>query len=124
VAAATAVAPPAVEVARIAPSVAPPEAGAVNDAERAPRKRRRRRGGRPVEAGEGFSVLDVAASAAGVTAPAPAPAARRATTQVVANRPAAPQPAAGAAIMPEPGLLGRIGRGLKSLVKRAPRSQH
>ncbi|HEY0502561.1 MAG TPA: ATP-dependent RNA helicase RhlB [Lysobacter sp.] len=88
--------------------VAAANAVAPTDAERAPRKRRRRRGGRKVEGG------DVAAPAA------------KAPVNVVATKPAAgSKPAhAGAAAADKPSLLGRIGRGLKSLVTRAPRSQH
>ncbi|MFY0448926.1 ATP-dependent RNA helicase RhlB [Xanthomonas codiaei] len=73
----------------------------VGDSERAPRKRRRRRNGRPVEGGE-----PVVAST-----PVPAPAAPRKPTQVIAKPVrAAAQPAG------SPSLLSRIGRRLRSLV--------
>ena len=67
---------------------------ALDEGERGPRKRRRRRGGRRVD---------------GAT-PQPAPAAATAPASV----PAATQPS----------LLSRIGRGLKSLVTRSPSKQH
>jgi ATP-dependent RNA helicase RhlB len=79
----------------------------LDDAERAPRKRRRRRGGKRVE-GNG--------EAAAVSAPAQQ---GGKATQVHAQKP--PK----AAVSGEkPGLLNRIGRSLKSLITRAPRSQH
>ncbi|SOU05567.1 putative ATP-dependent RNA helicase rhlB [Xanthomonas arboricola pv. fragariae] len=73
----------------------------VADAERAPRKRRRRRNGRPVEGAE----------PAVASTPVAAPAAPRKPTQVVAK------PVRSAA-MPSgsPSLLSRIGRRLRSLV--------
>ncbi|MCC4603906.1 ATP-dependent RNA helicase RhlB [Xanthomonas campestris] len=71
------------------------------DGERAPRKRRRRRKGRPVEGGE-----PVVAST-----PVPAPAAPRKPTQVVAKPVRAAAKPAGS-----PSLLSRIGRRLRSLV--------
>ena len=76
-----------------APQHAVVEAGP--EGERAPRKRRRRRGGRRIEGGDALSM-----PANGAPAPAQAPADVR------------------------PSLLSRIGKGLKSLVTRAPRSQH
>jgi len=76
-----------------APQQAAIEAGP--EGERAPRKRRRRRGGRRIEGGDALSM-----PANGAPAPAQAPADVR------------------------PSLLSRIGKGLKSLVTRAPRSQH
>ena len=45
-------------------------------------------------------------------------------TQVAAGKPAPKAPAANTASADKPGLIGRIGRGLKSLVTRGPRSQH
>ncbi|MEG3158810.1 hypothetical protein ACKVMH_13290, partial [Lysobacter zhanggongensis] len=45
-------------------------------------------------------------------------------TQVAAGKPAPKTPAANTASADKPGLIGRIGRGLKSLVTRGPRSQH
>ncbi|NUO77147.1 MAG: ATP-dependent RNA helicase RhlB, partial [Lysobacter sp.] len=76
------------------------------DAERAPRKRRRRRGGRRVEGAEGASVQ----AAVNPATPSAKPAEAKPATVVSGEA--------------KPGLLGRIGRGLKSLVTRAPRSQH
>ncbi|MFC7302587.1 ATP-dependent RNA helicase RhlB, partial [Cognatiluteimonas weifangensis] len=90
-------------------------AGAALAGERAPRKRRRRRGGKRLEGAE-------AATASRPQATVPA----RAAAEVVATR-VAPRPAAAPAGADKPGessLLTRIGRGLKSLVTRAPRSQH
>jgi ATP-dependent RNA helicase RhlB len=81
-----------------APAAPQQAAGApVTETERAPRKRRRRRGGRRLEGAE------VAAQANVST-----------TTQHKAATPAAEKP----------GLLARIGRGLKKLVTRAPSVQH
>lgn len=90
------------ETAASAPDAAP---AVVADTERAPRKRRRRRGGRRIE-GNG-------------EAAAPAVAAQGKASHVPAQKPAA-HPAQGE----EAGLLHRIGRKLKSLITRAPRSQH
>jgi ATP-dependent RNA helicase RhlB len=97
-----------------------PDAAAANPAaaegERAPRKRRRRRGGRRIEGAEGAQ------------APAAANAAAPTAKPVAANKPAAAKPAAASAPAAsgdgKPSLLGRIGRKLKSLVARPPRSQH
>ncbi|MFW9501051.1 ATP-dependent RNA helicase RhlB [Xanthomonas euvesicatoria] len=77
-----------------------PSAG-VADAERAPRKRRRRRDGRPVEGAE----------PAVASTPVPAPAAPRKPTQVVAKPVRAAAKPSGS-----PSLLSRIGRRLRSLV--------
>lgn len=79
------------------------------DAERAPRKRRRRRGGRRIEGAE-----------AATQAAAPAPAAPKSPTQVHAQKAAKAAAKDGDKL----GLLHRIGRGLKSLISRSPRSQH
>jgi ATP-dependent RNA helicase RhlB len=76
--------------------VVDPAASPRDEGERPERKRRRRRGGRPLEGGE--------------AAPAP-----------VATKSAPVQPTADSG---SPSLLARIGRGLKSLVTRAPRGQH
>ena len=95
------------------------------DAARPARKRRRRRGGRKLADGE--------TAPAGQQAAAPQPAregsalpAQRTSgpTQVAAGKPAPKTPAANTASADKPGLIGRIGRGLKSLVTRGPRSQH
>ncbi|RPE79858.1 ATP-dependent RNA helicase RhlB [Vulcaniibacterium tengchongense] len=76
------------------------------------RRRRRRRGGRRGEAGEG---------GANPAAAAPQPSAAREPKPQA--KPAA-KPAAQPAPTDRPGLLKRLGRKLKSLVTRAPRSQH
>jgi ATP-dependent RNA helicase RhlB len=85
-------------------------APAAAQGEHAPRKRRRRRGGKRIEGAD--AVQQRSGSGQEVTKPRgsgrhPAP---------------APKPQAGGT--GEPSLLSRIGRGLKSLVTRAPRSQH
>lgn len=91
-----------------APASAPAAASAIPapDAERAPRKRRRRRGGRRIEG----------ADAAVSTQSGP-----KSPTQVHAQK---ATPKAGAKDGDKLGLLHRIGRGLKSLISRSPRSQH
>ncbi|HEU4774417.1 MAG TPA: ATP-dependent RNA helicase RhlB [Lysobacter sp.] len=108
-----------------------------DDAARPPRKRRRRRGGRRIEGqAEGQPQVrngEGAAGKPGATAPVASPAAPRppraaggnggASRQIPANKVATPpRPAAAAA--DQGGLLNRIGRGLKSLMTRGPRSQH
>jgi ATP-dependent RNA helicase RhlB len=120
-------------------AVATPVNGAAptDDAARPPRKRRRRRGGRRIEGqtegqpqvrnGEGV------AGKPGPTAPVASPAAPRppraaggnggSSRQIPANKVVTPpRPAASAG--DQGGLLNRIGRGLKSLITRGPRSQH
>lgn len=96
-------------------AAAPVEAAAIPtpDTERAPRKRRRRRGGRRIEGAE--------AATANSTAAASKPAGPKSPTQVHAQK-AAPKSAAKDG--DKLGLLHRIGRGLKSLISRSPRSQH
>ncbi|MCI4568111.1 ATP-dependent RNA helicase RhlB [Lysobacter sp. CFH 32150] len=79
------------------PVVAAVAAAPASEGERTARKRRRRRGGQRIEGGEGI--------------------------QVQRTQAAAPKPAASAGDA-KPSLLSRIGKGLKSLVTRAPRSQH
>ncbi|WP_158987258.1 ATP-dependent RNA helicase RhlB [Lysobacter panacisoli] len=95
--------PQAADAVATAPTPAPaPIAGLETDTDRAPRKRRRRRGGRRIEG------APEAASAASTP---------RNPTQVHAQKPAK-------ADGDKLGLLHRIGRGLKSLISRSPRSQH
>jgi ATP-dependent RNA helicase RhlB len=88
--------PPQVVVPVAAVVVAKPDTD--TDAERAPRRRRRRRGGQRVERGEGL---------------------QPASAKVTPAKPVAAAPSEGG-----PSLLTRIGKGLKSLVTRGPRSQH
>ncbi|OHE84070.1 MAG: ATP-dependent RNA helicase RhlB [Lysobacterales bacterium RIFOXYD1_FULL_69_11] len=108
---------PRPQTAATAPDATP---AAGDDAARPPRKRRRRRGGRKLAEGEA-----AAPAAAGNATPAAAPTPRRSgPTQVNARKANAGAPAASTPAAEKPGLLGRIGRGLKSLVTRAPRSQH
>ncbi|WP_115563029.1 ATP-dependent RNA helicase RhlB [Xanthomonas arboricola] len=93
VTAAAAVAPVVADAAAVAPSIDV-------EGERAPRKRRRRRNGRPVEGAEPVA-----------STPVPAPAAPRKPTQVVAKPVRAAAKPGGS-----PSLLSRIGRRLRSLV--------
>ncbi|MFP7723606.1 hypothetical protein ACJQWL_12485, partial [Lysobacter sp. A3-1-A15] len=83
------------------------------------------RGGRKLAEGETAPATDAGTpTSPGQPAAAP-PAARRAgPTQVNARKAGAAATAAQPGSSDKPGLLGRIGRGLKSLVTRAPRSQH
>ncbi|GAB1406686.1 hypothetical protein MASR1M8_06050 [Thermomonas brevis] len=104
---APAAATPAAQPQPAAPANNPAAAvAAAPEGERPARKRRRRRGGRRIEG------QDAAAPQVNGTAAAPAPAAK------ATPAPAAPTPA------DKPSLLGRIGRGLKSLVTRSPNRQH
>ncbi|MEO5963579.1 MAG: ATP-dependent RNA helicase RhlB, partial [Thermomonas sp.] len=104
---------PAVAAAVIAAPVSGPTIPAA-DGEKPARKRRRRRGGKP---------LENAAAATESTS------AGNSTSQVAATKPAA-RPAKAAATSAAnqaaaaPSLFSRIGKGLKSLVTRAPRNQH
>ena len=93
--------PRAVEMDPVAPVAASAVAAAEPKAEGAPRKRRRRRGGRRVEGAEAL--------------PMPAQQAPQQTRQIAAKS------AAGEAA---PSLFARIGKSLKALVTRAPRSTH
>ncbi len=101
---------PAAPVPHATPPLAVPAATAAPaqpiEGEAAPRKRRRRRGGKRIEGAD--------------TASTPMPTRTPGPAQVVATR-VTPKPLA---TTDAPSLLSRLGRGLKSLVKRAPRSQH
>jgi ATP-dependent RNA helicase RhlB len=106
------------EAAKPAVEGATPVADASGEGVPATRKRRRRRGGRRVEgAGEGSA--STAPRAVGKAAENGV----KTTTRPAAGK---PRPAAKAApaSADKPGLLSRIGQGLKSLVTRAPRSNH
>lgn len=94
---------PVVDVAAQAHQAVEAATPPTGDAERAPRKRRRRRGGRRIEGADG--------AVAAATAPA-----SKQPTQVHAQKAAKDGD--------KLGLLHRIGRGLKSLISRSPRSQH
>ncbi len=88
------------------------------DQQRPPRKRRRRRAGRKIE-GAGDSDASQPAQAK----PSRTPAGSGKTTQVAASKPKpAAKPTAPAG--EKTGLMGRIKRGLKSMVSRGPNSQH
>ena len=102
---------PAAPAARVAPAAS---AAPATEGERAPRKRRRRRRGQRVEGAEQAPRTQQPESGAKAQDPAKP---RRATQHKPARR---HEPAA----TESPSLLSRIGRGLKSLVTRGPRSQH
>ena len=124
-ASATAPAPAATDTAA-APAARPPRAprpettgvDATANGESKPRKRRRRRGGRRID-GEGAT----AEAPAGATPSAPRPAAAHRSAAKPAAKPARAATET-AASQGKPGLLSRIGRGLKKLITRAPSSQH
>ena len=98
-------------VAVAAPAMATAPVIATPDAEHAPRKRRRRRGGKRIEGAETTTAVQPSRDAT----PKPT-----SPSQVIATR-VTPKPTNGGEA---PTLLSRIGKGLKSLVTRAPRSQH
>ena len=97
-------------VAVAAVTAAPAVPAAVAEGERPARKRRRRRGGRKVEGQEA-----VAPAVASAGAPPPRKPAAKAAETVASVAPKAAE---------APSLLGRIGRGLRSLVTRSPSKQH
>jgi ATP-dependent RNA helicase RhlB len=97
----------AVAIAAVEPATIP-----TPDTERAPRKRRRRRGGRRIEGAD---------AAVATPVPAQKPSGPKSTTQVHAQKVSSK---ASAKDGDKLGLLHRIGRGLKSLISRSPRSQH
>jgi ATP-dependent RNA helicase RhlB len=107
-----------------APAAAPPApapAGGPADDDQAPRKRRRRRGGRRTGATEGTQTQGAQGAGQNARQPArQADAGKRDADKRGGGRhsPPAPHGEAGGS------LLSRIGRGLRSLVTRAPRSQH
>ncbi|MEO6169797.1 MAG: ATP-dependent RNA helicase RhlB [Lysobacter sp.] len=110
---------------------APTAVPSADEASRPPRKRRRRRGGRKLEgAGLEGQPVDGAPRAAATPdrpehkphgrtegpRPPRAAGANGGSRQVPANKAAVARPAGGTVEAPQPGLLGRIGRRLKSLV--------
>jgi ATP-dependent RNA helicase RhlB len=97
-----------------APTPAAPAKAAPAEGEQAPRKRRRRRRGKPVEGGEAASGTQSARPPRGESPAKPA----RAPRPAQGSAPDRTAPAA------SPSLLSRIGRGLKSLVTRGPRTRH
>ncbi|GAB6196161.1 ATP-dependent RNA helicase RhlB [Lysobacter xanthus] len=99
----------------------PPRIDPVTGEALAPRKRRRRRKGKPVDGAEAGASASPRAEG-GTTESRPTrtqPRTPRAKAELEASRNAAEAPAAS-----RPGLLHRVARGLKSLVTRAPRNQH
>ncbi len=98
-------------VAEAAPAPANPGAIPAVEGERAPRKRRRRRGGQRIEGADAGT-------------PAQAAPAQKSTTQVHAQKVHAQKGAPKHQDGDKLGLLHRIGRSLKSLISRSPRSQH
>ena len=95
-----------------------------SEGEPAARKPRRRRGGRRIDGAEAAAP----ASASPAASPGDAGTARNTVpgkaTQVAAHRPAPKGAASSVPADAQPGLLGRLGRGLKSMITRGPRSQH
>ncbi|HVI59713.1 MAG TPA: ATP-dependent RNA helicase RhlB [Luteimonas sp.] len=92
---------------------------ATGEPARAPRKRRRRRGGRRIEGGE------AAPAQAAASANAPAPAARGPRHVVAVPAAARSKPVQPDAVKQDaPSLISRIGHGLRKLVTRGPRTQH
>jgi ATP-dependent RNA helicase RhlB len=97
-------------VAQIASAAAAPNTAAPNtaDGERGPRKPRRRRGGRRIDGGEGANPVNQAV--------------RALETPAAVSVGGAPTAKTGGES--KPSLFSRIGRTLKSLVTKPPRSQH
>ncbi|TXH77100.1 MAG: ATP-dependent RNA helicase RhlB [Lysobacteraceae bacterium] len=85
------------------------ETDTIPKSERAPRKRRRRRGGRPLDGDAAANAQAVGQAVRALETPAPVAVAGTAAISVGEVRPS---------------LLSRIGRRLKSLVTKPPRSQH
>ncbi len=110
VAAAPHIAAPHIEAAAVV--VAPSATVPGDDAERAPRKRRRRRSGKRIETG-----ADIVQHGGEPKPATPLPAKPQ---QVKAT----PRIAKPTAAKEAPSLISRIGSGLKKLVTRAPRTQH
>ncbi len=106
------------EAVAAAPVVAPVLAAAQDavGAEKPARKRRRRRGGKPLE--NGAATTESTSTAPSTSTTQVAAAKQAAKPAKVAAASTAHQPAA------SPSLFTRIGKGLKSLVTRGPRSQH
>ncbi len=101
--------PVAAAPAVVAVTASTPATAAV-DGEKPARKRRRRRGGKPVE--------NAAAASASVTP------SQEATVKPAAKSAKPADASAGNKAASPPSLFSRIGKGLKSLVTRAPRNQH
>ena len=114
---------PVVEIVTAPATPKPPRIDPVTGEPLAPRKRRRRRAGKPVE---GASAENAALSADARPEPRHAqPDARAPRTQPRTPRAKAELEAMKAKpAEAKPGLLSRVARGLKSLVTRGPRNQH
>jgi ATP-dependent RNA helicase RhlB len=109
---------PAAAAAVVAATPKPPRIDPVTGEELAPRKRRRRRRGKPVEGAAAESANGASSTPRPERTPRPPrhdPRPARAPGEA---------PVAAKAGEGKPGLLGRVARGLKSLITRAPRSQH
>ena len=109
---------PADAIEPVAEVLDPAAATGFDSTERKPRKRRRRRGGRRVE-GDGVDVNGDAPATPGA-----GPIAATGNASAPPQRTPSPARVTAAADAPRAGLLGRIGRKLRSLVTRGPRSQH
>ncbi|MDQ3494590.1 MAG: ATP-dependent RNA helicase RhlB, partial [Pseudomonadota bacterium] len=95
-------------------------------AERAPRKRRRRRGGRKIDGADGSGANAEPKSAAAPSSPKPQanPQAKPRQPRTASGTKLPSSKAAASQKTASPSLMSRIGLGLKKLVTRAPRSQH
>ena len=103
----------------VAPKPRAPRIDPVTGEELAPRKRRRRRRGKPVDAAAAEGANGAAAST-----PRPERTPRPPRHDPRPARASGDAPAAATTSESKPGLLGRVARGLKSLITRAPRNQH
>ena len=102
----------------------PPRIDPVTGEELAPRKRRRRRRGKPVDGAVAENGAQAASPRHASSEPRSTltqPRTPRAKAELEASRANADAPASAAK---KPGLLHRVARGLKSLVTRGPRTQH
>ncbi|MGY3266191.1 ATP-dependent RNA helicase RhlB [Lysobacter sp. HA35] len=110
-------------VAEVAKAPRAPRIDPVTGEELAPRKRRRRRRGKPVD---GAAAAESGSSSNGSATPRPERTPRPPRHEPRGGRAQGSDAPAPAAVTSDakPGLLGRVARGLKSLITRAPRSQH
>ncbi|MGY4517459.1 ATP-dependent RNA helicase RhlB [Lysobacter sp. HA18] len=110
-------------VAEVAKAPRAPRIDPVTGEELAPRKRRRRRRGKPVD---GAVAAESGSGSNGAATPRPERTPRPPRHEPRGGRAQGSDAPAPAAVTSDakPGLLGRVARGLKSLITRAPRSQH